>query len=154
MPKCYQLIGVPASGKSTWVAEQEWATGCCIISTDYWVEEEAKRQGKTYSEVFKDVMPNAVNYMAKTVVDAVKNKQDIVWDQTSTTKYTRAKKLRMLPDYETIAVVFKTPADAELAKRLASREGKNIPADIMKSMIVGWEEPTEAEGFDKIIYVG
>jgi tRNA uridine 5-carbamoylmethylation protein Kti12 len=99
-------------------------------------------------------MPNAVNYMAKTVVDAVKNNQDIVWDQTSTTKYTRAKKLRMLPDYETIAVVFKTPNDVELAKRLASREGKTIPDNVMKSMIVGWEEPTEAEGFDKIIYVG
>jgi len=155
MPKAYILVGVPGSGKSTWISKQpfDW-NNTVVASTDNYVEREAKRQGKTYSEVFKDIMPNAVDHMAKTVVDAVKNKQDIVWDQTSTTKYTRAKKLRMLPGYDTIAVVFKTPNDVELAKRLASREGKTIPDNVMKSMIVGWEEPTEAEGFDKIIYVG
>ena len=68
MPKCYQLIGVPGSGKSTWVTSQEWAKDCSIISTDYWVEEEAKRVGKTYSEIFTDYMPRAVDLMAANVV--------------------------------------------------------------------------------------
>lgn len=155
MPKAYILVGVPGSGKSTWIstAPVDWSN-TVVASTDNYVEREAKKQGKTYTEVFKDVMPDAVNYMAKTVIDAVKNKQDIIWDQTSTTKHTRAKKIRMLPnDYEIIAVVFDTPDEEELERRLGSRSGKIIPDEVIKSMISKWEEPTKDEGFDKILYV-
>lgn len=154
MPKAYILVGVPGSGKSTWIstAPVDWSN-TVVASTDNYVEQEAKRQGKTYTEVFKDVMPAAVNYMAKTVVNAIKNKQDIIWDQTSTTRHTRAKKLRMLPsDYETIAVVFPTPEQKELSRRLSNRPGKTIPDDVIQSMINKWEEPSEDEGFDKIIH--
>ena len=28
------LIGVPASGKSTWIAAQDWARDCVLVSTD------------------------------------------------------------------------------------------------------------------------
>jgi hypothetical protein len=56
----------------------------------------------------------------------------------------------MLPDYEHIAVVFQTPNADELARRLASRPGKNIPAGVVKSMIRGFQMPTEAEGFKEI----
>ena len=152
MPKCYQLIGVPASGKSTWVAEQEWATGCCIISTDYWVEEEAKRQGKTYSEVFTDYMPRAVELMTQNVVSAREMGNDIIWDQTSTTVKSRARKFNMLRDYEHIAVVFKTPEHKELMRRLFSRPGKDIPEHVIASMIASWEDPSEEEGFTEIWY--
>jgi len=155
MPKAYILVGVPGSGKSTWItkAPLDWSN-TVIASTDSYVEKEAKRQGKTYTEVFKDVMPDAVNDMAKTVVDAVKSRQDIVWDQTSTTQHTRAKKIRMLPDdYEIIAVVFPTPPMDVLMKRLASRPGKEIPWEVVSSMIGKFEMPTEAEGFDQIIHV-
>ena len=155
MPKAYILVGVPGSGKSTWISKApvDWAN-TVVASTDNYVEREAKRLGKTYSEVFNDVMPDAVNHMAKTVVDAVSNKQDIIWDQTSTTRHTRAKKLRMLPNnYETIAVVFPTPDKKELTRRLGSRPGKVIPDEVMTNMISKWEEPSVDEGFDKIIYV-
>lgn len=155
MPKAYILVGVPGSGKSTWIAKApvDW-NNTVVASTDNYVEQEAKRQGKTYTEVFTDVMPAAVNHMAQTVVNAVKNKQDIIWDQTSTTRNTRAKKLRMLPnDYEVIAVVFSTPNERELQRRLGNRPGKTIPDEVIKDMISRWEEPTEAEGFDKIIHV-
>lgn len=156
MPTAYILVGVPGSGKSTWIAKApvDWAN-TVVASTDNYVDREAKKQGKTYSEVFKATMPAAVNDMARTVIDAVKNKQDIIWDQTSTTRSTRAKKLRMLPaDYEKIAVVFPTPDEKELTRRLGSRPGKEIPPQVMKQMTTGWEEPSEDEGFNKIIHVG
>ena len=155
MPKAYILVGVPGSGKSTWISKApvDW-NNTVVASTDNYVEQEAKRQGKTYSDVFKDVMPSAVNNMAHTVIDAVKNNQDIIWDQTSTTRHTRAKKIRMLPsNYEVIAVVFPTPNQQELSRRLSNRPGKNIPDEVIKSMIDKWEEPSEDEGFDKIIHV-
>lgn len=150
MAKCYQLIGVPGSGKSTWVEAQDWALTCARVSTDKWVEIYAKEVGRTYSEVFVDFMPTAVELMAKEVVAAREQGRDIIWDQTSTTVKSRAKKFNMLPDYEHIAVVFKTPEHKELMRRLMSRPGKEIPDHVIASMIASWEDPTEEEGFKEI----
>ena len=152
MPKCYQLIGVPGSGKSTWVDSQIWSLTCVCVSTDKWVEVYAKEVGKTYSEVFTDFMPTAVDLMAKEVVAAREAGRDIIWDQTSTTLASRARKFNMLPDYEHIAVVFKTPELDVLKERLASRPGKEIPWDVVQYMITNWEEPTIEEGFTQIWY--
>jgi predicted kinase len=154
MPKCYQLIGVPGSGKSTWFLNQDWAVTCVYINTDKWVEVYAKEVGRTYSEVFVDFMPTAVDLMAKEVVAAREMNRDIIWDQTSTTVKSRARKFNMLPDYEHIAVVFKTPEHTELMRRLGSRPGKDIPDHVVASMIASWEDPTEEEGFTEIWYAG
>ena len=154
MPKCYQLIGVPGSGKSTWFLDQDWAVTCAYINTDKWVEVYAKEVGRTYSEVFVDFMPTAVDLMAKEVVAAREMNRDIIWDQTSTTVKSRARKFNMLPDYEHIAVVFKTPEHTELMRRLMSRPGKEIPDHVIASMIASWEDPTEEEGFTEIWYAG
>ena len=150
MAKCYQLIGVPASGKSTWVKLQDWAKDCVVVSTDEFVEDYAKEVGSTYSEVFDDYMPTAVKLMADKVVRAREQGKDIIWDQTSTTEGARRKKFNMLPDYEHIAVVFKTPEMDELKRRLASRPGKNIPSQVMVQMIRGLVMPTLDEGFTEI----
>jgi predicted kinase len=153
MAKCYQLVGVPAAGKSTWINSQVWAKDCAYISTDKFVDAYAHEVGKTYSEVFKDFMPHAVKMMAAEVVQAREQGKDIIWDQTSVSIASREKKFRMLPDYEHIAVVFCTPEPAELARRLASRPGKHIPKNVIDSMISNWDEPTEDEGFTEIWYV-
>jgi predicted kinase len=150
--KCYQLIGVPGAGKSTWIKNQDWAVDLPVVSTDNFVEAYAKEQGKTYNEVFKDYMPIAVRLMANQVEICKANGLDIIWDQTSTSVNSRKKKFNMLPKYEHIAVVFKTPEAEELARRLASRPGKNIPDDVMRSMIANFEMPSEEEGFKEIWY--
>jgi len=152
MAKCYQLIGVPGAGKSTWIKNQEWAKDCVIVSTDNHVERQAEFECKTYNDVFRDFMPFAVKMMADDVVKAREAGRDIIWDQTSTTIASRKRKFAMLPDYEHIAVVFRTPESEELARRLASRPGKNIPEHVMRSMIAGWDEPTKDEGFTEIWY--
>ena len=110
--------------------------------------------GRTYSEVFANFMPTAVELMAKEVVVARELGRNIIWDQTSTTINSRSKKFRMLPDYEHIAVVFKTPEHTELMRRLMSRLGKEIPDHVIASMIASWEEPTLKEGFKEIRYIG
>ena len=96
MNKCYQLVGVPGSGKSTWIKNQPWAKDLPVVSTDHFVEEEAKRQGKTYSEVFEEYMPIAVKLMANQALICQANKLDFIWDQTSTTVTTRARKFNTL----------------------------------------------------------
>lgn len=150
MPRCYQLVGVPAAGKSTWIKDQDWAEDCVVVSTDEFVEDYAKECGSTYSEVFEDYMPTAVKLMANKVVHAREVGKDIIWDQTSTTELSRKRKFSMLPDYEHIAVIFKAPDSEELNRRLASRPGKVVPFEVVKSMLDNYEPPNEAEGFAQI----
>lgn len=151
MPKCYQLIGVPGAGKSTWITKQEWAKDCVVVSTDEFVEAYAKQQGKTYNEVFDAYMSLAVQLMADKVVKARQEGKDIIWDQTSMSINSRKRKFNMLRDYEHIAVVFKTPEPDELKRRLDSRPGKNIPDHVMKSMMDNFDMPTTDEGFSEIV---
>jgi predicted kinase len=153
-PKLYVLVGVPGSGKSTWIATQDWTQNCTVVGTDFFVEQEAKRRGTTYSEIFEEFMPDAVQLMTTMVELANEEVRDIVWDQTSTTVKSRQRKFAMLPDYYKIAVVFKTPPMTELMARLNNRPGKEIPRDVVASMIKNWEDPTHEEGFDEIWYAG
>ena len=152
MPKCYQLVGVPASGKSTWIKNQDWMLGLTVVSTDTFVEDYAREQGKTYSEVFAEYMPRAIDLMIEQVVFAREHSHDIIWDQTSTTVKSRIRKFRMLPDYEHIAVVLETPTRLELKRRLDSRPGKEIPDVVIEGMLASFEMPTLEEGFKEIWY--
>jgi predicted kinase len=152
MPTAYILVGVPGSGKSTWIKNQTWMLGLNVVSTDTYVEDYAYKQGKTYSEVFEEYMPTAVSKMVGHVVFCRDNNLDIIWDQTSTTIETRAKKIRMLPEYTKIAVVFRTPEKEEWDRRILSRPGKHIPQHVLKSMCVNFDHPTLEEGFDQIWY--
>jgi predicted kinase len=150
MPRVYVLVGVPGSGKSTWITQQEWARDCSIVSTDHWIEVFARELGRTYSEVFDLFMPAAVRAMSAQVALAEQQGRDIVWDQTSVSVASRAKKFASLPDYDHVAVVFATPDPTELARRLAQRPGKVIPESVVQHMINTFELPTESEGYREI----
>lgn len=153
MPVCYQLVGVPGAGKSTWVKNQTRLLGLTIVSTDYWVEQYAKSQDMTYSDVFEVTMPYAIEQMLEQVRLASKYNHSIVWDQTSTTIASRKKKFNMLPNYEHVAVVFITPSRDELDVRLSGRPGKHVPKNVVDSMIAGFQMPTLEEGFKEIVIV-
>jgi predicted kinase len=151
MPIAYILIGVPGSGKSTWVDKAEFTTDTAHISSDYFIEEYADLHSTTYTLVFKDYVATANKLMFDEALEAIRQGIDIVWDQTNTTISSRRKKLGMLKDYHKIAVVFKTPEPEELKQRLDSRSHwKEIPHDVMKTMIDQFQEPTVEEGFDDV----
>jgi gluconate kinase len=95
-------------------------------------------------------MPTAVDLMANQVVFAREHDHTVIWDQTSTTVKSRERKFRMLPDYEHIAVVFRTPDLDVLKERLASRPGKDVPWEVVQGMIDNFEYPTNDEGFKEI----
>lgn len=149
MSKLYMLIGVPGSGKSTWIGEQVWAKDCVLVSTDKLIDIEAARQSKTYNEVFKDYIDTATKLMNEDVRAAVEAGKDIIWDQTNTGRNSRKAKLAMAPGYYKIAVVFSTPEDSEWQRRLDSRPGKHIPPAVLKAMAQGLQVPVDGE-FDEV----
>jgi predicted kinase len=148
------LIGVPASGKSTW-REQFFETNrAMIISTDDTLEDIAATQNKTYNDVFKDNIKFANKLMDIHMRVALESDMDIVWDQTNLTVKSRKGKLDKVPEhYEKIAVVFLTPEDAEWQRRL-DRPGKSIPQNILLGMRDSMQFPDPEEGFDRIQVVG
>ena len=50
MTTVYMLVGVPASGKSTWVSNQKFED-VIIASSDAYIDTVAAKSGKTYNEV-------------------------------------------------------------------------------------------------------
>jgi predicted kinase len=152
MPHCYQLVGVPAAGKTTWVKNQTWASQCEYVSTDAYIEEYARLWNKTYSDVFQEHMPAAIERMMYDVGRARASGRDIIWDQTSTTVASRRRKFVALPEYEHTAVIFATPDPLELIIRLKNRPGKIIPQRVINSMIDHFEMPTPSEGFVRVCF--
>ena len=152
MPTLYMLVGVPASGKTTWTKNNRGSA--LVASSDDYIEQQAEKLGSTYSDVFDKFIKAANTHAIETARKAFSNKVDLIWDQTNLTKTGRRNKLKMVPkDYKKVAVFFPVPHTDVLKKRLVSRPGKNIPDYVMSSMIKTIEKPSKEEGFDEIITV-
>jgi predicted kinase len=147
------LVGVPGSGKSTWISNQHWAKNCVHLSTDKFIDEYAASVSKTYNEVFTDYIKTATHMLNKQAITTNVAESDVIWDQTNLTVKSRANKLKIFRCYKKTAVVFATPDSHELAKRLASRPGKSISDAVMASMTSIFQMPTTEEGFDEIWHV-
>ncbi len=153
-PVAYILIGLPGSGKSTWIRNKQNKNDFVIVSSDDEIDKYAKSQNKTYSEVFDEYIKIATSNMNSNLINAIKNNQNIIWDQTNLSAKKRKGIISRLPKhYEKIAVVFEVDDDT-LKDRLYNRtktEGKYIPNSIIENMKRTYEPPTKEEGFDEIL---
>ena len=158
MPEYIILIGLPGSGKSTWIKKflAKANEPYTIISSDNIIEELGGPEGLNYSEAFSKYSGFAMKEMNRRFAAAVQNNQNIIHDQTNMNVKTRRGKLAKVPDsYDKKAVVFSIP-DPELKRRLKNREsetGKHIPNHAINSMAASYEAPSKAEGFSDIKYV-
>lgn len=143
------LIGVPASGKSTYF--NQFLSHLPVVSSDGYIEEKAKEEGKTYDEVFLKYVKAAGTNCTIRAKQLVNLKKSFVWDQTNLTFKTREAKLKLIPkEYIKRAIVFETPRPGEWLERLNSRPGKTIPSSILKNMAESFQMPLRSEGFDSI----
>ena len=151
IPELVMLCGIPCSGKSTYVNKlltYEYWKDAIILSTDNYIEEQAKRLGMTYNEVFQDCIDEATRQLEMSFVRAKEEGKRIIWDQTNLSIKTRKKKLTKVPSiYKRTAVWFQVDLE-EALKRNETREGKFIPESILKRMYHQFEIPTLEEGFD------
>lgn len=145
------LVGVPGSGKSTWIANQKFED-VIIASSDAYIDTVAAKAGKTYNEMFSRAIGYAQKFCDSQVQMAINLDKTLIWDQTNTSAKGRKIKLGRLPkEWIKVCVFFPTPDEAELQRRLDSRVGKSIPKNVMDSMIQTLEIPQLIEGFDEII---
>ena len=151
IPELVMLCGIPCSGKSTYVNKlraYEYWENAVVLSTDNYIEEQAKRLGMTYNEVFQDCIDEATRQLEMSFVGAKEEGKRIIWDQTNLSIKTRKKKLTKVPSiYKRTVVWFQVDLE-EALKRNETREGKFIPESILKRMYHQFEVPTLEEGFD------
>jgi len=145
-PHCYFLVGFPGSGKSTWATDRFLIP---IVGTDKWVNIFAEQRGKTYNEVFADVIPEATQLFDKEVEALVDARRSFIWDQTNLTVKSRASKIARLVGYEITAVVFDIDAN-ELHRRQSQRTDKVIPEGVLLQMAFDYQCPTVDEGFSRV----
>lgn len=145
VPLAIILVGLPGSGKSTFVNELRGDFE--VASTDSYIEKEAMRLGKAYTEVFSDTISDATRDMYGLVEQCFKHRVSVVWDQTNLGLKKRANILGIIPDgYVPIAVYFEIPEDIR-QERLKNRPGKVIPEHVDKSMRDSYVRPSLSEGF-------
>lgn len=147
------LVGVPCSGKSTFVktllSQPHWSNAV-VLSTDNYIEAQAKRVGQTYNEVFDDVIENATRELELQLITAKDKGKNIVWDQTNLTKKTRRNKLSKIPSFYKRGAVYFEISLEEALERNQHREGKLIPESILRRMWQQFEIPTLEEDFDYV----
>ena len=158
-PHAIMLIGMPGSGKSTYISElkeQNPDRDYVVLSTDDILERLGNEQGLNYSQAFKNIPFKKVQAIFNNDFrQAVNNESNIIIDQTNLTVKSRAKKLNKIPkEYKKIGIVFSVDAD-EMKKRLDERAaeiGKFIPQHVLDNMIGYYVPPSRSE-FDEIIEV-
>ena len=162
MPKCTMLVGVPASGKSTWhhIKYGDYDKNDYIASTDMIIQDIASNYGMTYNEGFKELISFAEKVMWRQITSYLMRGSDFIIDRTNLTAKARKKfidKLK-LHRYEIECVVFpevgsKALSHEEWKRRLNSRHGKSIPQEALDRMVNSYEIPLMSEGFSNIIFI-
>lgn len=152
-PTVVVMVGVPASGKSTMAAEMLDNDELVYISTDQYVEDRAKEMGTTYDAIWENTIKEATAVMNDRFRQAIKAGKSILWDQTNLGAKKRRSILSQVPKgYIKLAMFFPVTREDQEA-RLAQRQGKSIPANVIASMWDTMTVPCVSEGFDMVIAV-
>lgn len=148
------LVGLPASGKSTYISKLKKDKKYVVISNDVFVEKKAKQWKIKYNEAFKRLSrEDTLGNTQKEYNKALSKNVNIIVDNTNINKKERKVFLDKAPDnYKKIAIIFNVDVK-EIGKRLKGREnktGKHIPPDVIEKMSIKYEKPSSQEGFDEI----
>jgi predicted kinase len=154
MTQVLMACGIPCVGKSTWLGAVPRLNPDAIrISSDDFIEQVARSVGKTYDQVFSEVIEQANDFFWRTYEMHLRaGTPNIILDRTFLVKSSRKRAISMARQFkaEISAVSFALPmtqeANDEWNRRLI-RPGKSIPNPILVDMIQSFVEPTTDEGF-------
>lgn len=160
MSELIVLVGLPGSGKSTWIKNfiaKNPNKSYTVISLDDIIEALGQKDGLNYNEAFKIYARQAKSMMKEQAHDAFKNGHNVIWDQTNmNVKFRKmAMNLAKQHGYTAEAVVWSL-TDTEWKKRYNARKeetGKSIPSHVLENMARRYEAPTNDEGFVKITFI-
>jgi predicted kinase len=146
----FLLIGLPGSGKTTFARKQAARlrpiAGVRILSTDYFIEKEAKRRKTTYNESFDAVIGAAEAHHRRMLPTYLQTVPVIILDRTHLSLrsrvYVTTLAKRYAPDRLCLAVVMPTSLDDCLVRNARRPSGRAIREDVIRRMhAIGFEKP-------------
>lgn len=151
------MVGVPGSGKSTFINKlKEKTSDFVIASSDNILEDIAKEKGITYNEAFDRYIKQAGNMFKMVIKDSLNQGKNVIIDRTQVGVKARAEHLQHVPkEYSKVAISFIIDENV-LARRLDERAkltGKVIPKFVIESMTSHYQAPSKREGFDYLIEI-
>ena len=142
MATLYVMIGVPGSGKSTFVKDHPEIDVVCPdeIRQELFGDAENQEQGNKVFQI-------AFN-RARKLLDAG---QDVIFDSTNVRRKYRKDYFKKFPDVSKVAVFVNTSID-ECKRRNAGRDRK-VPDEVITRMAKNLNPPTYDEGWQEIIEI-
>lgn len=138
------LIGVPASGKTTYANKFLKNDDTIILSSD-----------DIREEIFKDANNQSNNALVfKTLYERAKqclsNGKNVVLDSTNTDKNLRKKALEIFKDFDIIkqAIIFETPLEKCIQQD--QNRTRKVGENVINKFFNNFSKPTLSEGFDEI----
>jgi predicted kinase len=146
------MVGLPGSGKSTWVDYQQRNERCYTYSTDHVIDNIASLYKVDYDFIFKQAIDLAKRICNHQLGIAQTDDVPVIfWDQTNLTRKSRKAKMSQVdPAYRRVAVVVQCQDRFKWLERCKSRKGKHIPLKVLEDMEKSFEMPEKSEGFDEI----
>lgn len=156
MPRAIFLVGLPASGKSTYAHNflKSITDGPLplLLSSDNILMNWAEDAGISYQDAYVKWAPQAQEEVLNMAAHAADAGIDVIWDQTNLTRDQRADRMDIFPETTTfIAVAFEMP-DNILNERL-EQAGKDIPKHILDGMKSAYMRPDHDEGFESVVII-
>jgi len=154
-PTLLVLCGVPYSGKTTLrkriLNSPLLKRSVTVLSTDDLLLQWAKNNNCSYEEAYHVAKDAAKIHMLGQMHEAVRWRQDIIFDRTNYNSTQRSEVLRATDNlYTRIAVVCEVPKEI-LLERSKGRNRQAVPTEKIDQFIEAWEPPTETEGFDAVL---
>ena len=148
------LIGVPLSGKSTWIRDNFPDTN--VISRDEILMD--VYGSRNYDLAFNRVNQKEVDRrLHQELENANKLGENVIIDMTHMVSKRRKNNLNYFDDkYFKLGVIFPILTDDEYERRNSKRrveENKTIPMQVIKRMISQYQVIKETEGFNKVISI-
>lgn len=152
MKTAYMLIGLPYSGKSTFIKEI-FNEDIPVVSSDRIIEKEAFVTGEHYNKIFSSFIEKATVISNIQFLQLVLNDKDMIIDKTNLSEKSRKFFIKTLNEsgYKVIGIVFNNVSILELERRMTLRTDKRIGFHILNNMKKNYKRPSLKEGFAEIV---
>ena len=147
------MLGIPYSGKSTFIEKHSCLSGMPVVSLD---DEVMTLTGGDYSR-WAEVVTLANQRLEEKLNGLINQHQSFVIDKTNVSQIERQTLIARLKSegYQLAAIVLDVPDETVLKERILKRTQKRIPTEVMERMKANYYCGLDSltDEFDSVLFV-